>query len=354
MFKQFVVFIFFLVSFPLVSFASVTDWTHFGIRPLAMGNAFVAVADDYNAIFYNPAGIGLKDGVHFQLFGFTAAMSSSFFSLFRDIKNLDRHGESGDVLDLVEKNLGSAYMLDLSWTPYLSIYNFAFAIGVDAGAEFVFKRDPGLKIDAGARGMIPIGYAKSFFNDKLRVGGTIKYMYAALANCDWGLVDIQDLADLSSVKDDYLTYGWGIGVDLGVLVSQPESKFQPTLGVSATNIGGIKSFSNQEKVLILPSLNTGISFKLLKSKPLTITAAADVQSINQHMDFSKKFGTGLELDIYSLIKLQAGLYNGYYTAGINFDLILINIRAATYAKEAGDYAGSIENRVYVVDFKLII
>ena len=36
-------------------------WTHFGTRPLAMGNA-VAVSDDF-ALFYNPAGLArLKNG----------------------------------------------------------------------------------------------------------------------------------------------------------------------------------------------------------------------------------------------------------------------------------------------------
>ncbi|MBX9836986.1 MAG: hypothetical protein K2X69_01600 [Silvanigrellaceae bacterium] len=31
---------------------------YLGARPLGMGDAFVAVADDENAIFHNPAGIG--------------------------------------------------------------------------------------------------------------------------------------------------------------------------------------------------------------------------------------------------------------------------------------------------------
>ncbi len=351
MFKQFIISIFLFLSFPVLSFASITGWTHFGIRPLAMGNAFVAVADDYNAIFYNPAGIGSKGGVHFQLLGFTAAMSADFIPLYRDIKDLEDNKESGAVLDLVEKNLGTAFMLNVGFTPYLTIYNFGIALGVDAGAELTFKRDPGLKIDAGARGILPVGFAMSFFDDKLRVGGAVKYVYGGLAFCDWGLVDIQDLSDLKSLKDNYY-YGGGFGVDLGVLVSQPESKFKPTLGISATSIGGVATPKDQ--MLMYPSLNTGVSFRLINTRPITITAAADVHSLNKHMDFSKKFGTGLELDIYSFIKLQAGLYNGYYTAGINFDLILINLRAATYALEAGDFAGTIENRVYTIDFKLII
>jgi len=43
-----------------VSFAS----ENVGARPAALGGAFVAVADDANAIFENPAGIGLLHGEH--------------------------------------------------------------------------------------------------------------------------------------------------------------------------------------------------------------------------------------------------------------------------------------------------
>ncbi len=47
---------------PALAFGNDHRWTHFGPRPLAMGNAFIAVVDDYNALFYNPAGLArLKD-----------------------------------------------------------------------------------------------------------------------------------------------------------------------------------------------------------------------------------------------------------------------------------------------------
>ena len=56
--KFFTIFLVFLVPIVKVTEARAdADWTHFGVRPLAMGNAYVAIADDYNALFYNPAGI---------------------------------------------------------------------------------------------------------------------------------------------------------------------------------------------------------------------------------------------------------------------------------------------------------
>ena len=33
-----------------------------GIRPMGMGGAFTAIADDENAVFYNPAGISQRRG----------------------------------------------------------------------------------------------------------------------------------------------------------------------------------------------------------------------------------------------------------------------------------------------------
>lgn len=35
---------------------------HRGVRPLGMGGAFTAVADDHNAIYYNTAGLAQTNG----------------------------------------------------------------------------------------------------------------------------------------------------------------------------------------------------------------------------------------------------------------------------------------------------
>ena len=43
----------------VASFAQARELPKFfeGVRPLGMGGAFTAVADDENALFYNPAGL---------------------------------------------------------------------------------------------------------------------------------------------------------------------------------------------------------------------------------------------------------------------------------------------------------
>ena len=48
--------------------ASATGYTFVklgvGVRPVAMGNAFTAISDDGNAVFWNPAGLGVVDNYH--------------------------------------------------------------------------------------------------------------------------------------------------------------------------------------------------------------------------------------------------------------------------------------------------
>lgn len=39
-----------------------------GVRPMGMGGAFAALADDENALFYNPAGLGFRDRMRFGSF----------------------------------------------------------------------------------------------------------------------------------------------------------------------------------------------------------------------------------------------------------------------------------------------
>ncbi|GEM_PF-987134 len=87
-------------------------------RALGMGNAFVAVADDVNAVFYNPAGLTrLK----------TWETTFSYSKLFLGIDNLD---ESFIAAGIPLNTLGS---LGLSWYKFSNsqysenVYSFAYA-----------------------------------------------------------------------------------------------------------------------------------------------------------------------------------------------------------------------------------
>ena len=58
-----------------------------GIRPMGMGGAFTAVADDENAVFYNPAGIAQRSGQLIQIFNINTAISGDTIKAASDAMN---------------------------------------------------------------------------------------------------------------------------------------------------------------------------------------------------------------------------------------------------------------------------
>jgi hypothetical protein len=95
-----VCFVFAAVSF---SFALVKDEPIFkkGIRPMGMGGAFVAVSDDENAAFYNPAGITQRQSWFLSLLGFGASVSNETINIVTDaIDIMDDMGGGDDGLKM--------------------------------------------------------------------------------------------------------------------------------------------------------------------------------------------------------------------------------------------------------------
>lgn len=61
------VFLLFLIQSAPVSAAGFADTYGFGIRAISLGGAFSAVADDYSAAYYNPAGLSQNSGHHLSI-----------------------------------------------------------------------------------------------------------------------------------------------------------------------------------------------------------------------------------------------------------------------------------------------
>jgi hypothetical protein len=168
-------------------------------------------------------------------------------------------------------------------------------------------------------------------------------------------------SDTSDKKiDDYILAGFGTGADVGMLFT-PTKTMEPTIGVSVTDIGattyetkdiGGEALGNPPPQLA--SVNVGFSLKPVQKDKLYVLTSMDMHSINQPYSFSKKWNLGTEVGYGSIIKVQAGLYQGYLTAGFQFDVGLINLRAVTYAEELGTQAGFKEDRRYAVQIKLLL
>jgi len=358
--------------------AQSTTWTHEGLRPLGMGNAFVSVADDYNAIFYNPAGLArLKswDGEflnpHFKISANSVELGSEIYSLVSGAA-----GDNSEVLDLIESQIGKTQGLAIGWTPHFIVPGFGLAIGAELGASLAFYRDPSIYVDFGPTVIIPMAFAMNFLEDRLSIGLGIKGVARGGLQHEFSMSDLQSLGasqnkekDGSSTEeteegptlDDFVVGGFGYGADFGLLFT-PIKTMSPTLGLSIADVGGTK----YEKFDIsgsataapksrLPAVNVGFSLKPYTSDMSYLLAAIDVHQTNQPIHFSKKLNMGLEYGLgKQLFKLQMGLHQGWLTGGFQFDVGLLNLKFISYSEELSAVAGGQQDRKYALQFKLII
>jgi hypothetical protein len=373
-----------LLAFPCWSgeaaAAGELKWTHFGVRPLGMGNAFVAVADDFNALFYNPAGLARLKTWDGELLNPTFEISDNTRGALQDVQGLGS-SDFDETLAFLEDNTGKTHHGALGLTPHLIMPGFGFAIGTEVSTTLAVHREISADVDLGPRIIAPVAVAFNMFEDRLSVGAGLKLVARAGVDREFSINDIEALSSSKKKKEeaeasgetvdeesttelaDYVEGGVGVGTDFGILFT-PIRTFAPTLGLSVTDFGGTpyKKFDVQGEALgtpdlRLPSVNVGLSAKPLEVGGMYVLTAVDAHAINQPEHYSKKFNLGVEWGYGSIIKLQSGLHQGELSAGFEFDVFLLSIRFATYAEQLGTVAGQdddLRDRRYVFQVKLLI
>ncbi len=370
---------------------------HRTLRPLAMGNAFVAVSDDKDAMHYNPAGLNLmgrlgnKDkrpemarypsdrfDMHMDFFGTALPVNEAFdilnfwekhqkaFTNVDSLKNdqnlssdlalFDRRPVKIEVMhggELAMHNFGMAYWADAQIAPYADV-------GVllpQAGVEYV-------QLDVVGQ----IAGATSYFNDRLAVGlGYVMAKRDHIGNWQIALTDLQaskrkalskEISDTLDTKmkglSDLSTIGHG--VDMGVLWQQnPNVRF----GAACQN-----TFMVLNHDMVTPRLTVGVDYApmLLQNNghwKRKINFAFDLEDLlNNERNYKplSKVDMGAEWE-QTLIpwvlkgRLSVGMKGGYATAGLGGNLFSVFwYEFATWAEEGGYYTGQIEDRYYVMKF----
>jgi hypothetical protein len=371
---------------------------HRTLRPLSMGNAFVAVADDKDAMHYNPAGLNLmgrlgsknlrpelsrypldKFDMHMDFLGTAVPLSEAldglkFYqdhqtsfsdmsalqndtSLVSDLSKFDRRPIKVAVLhggELAFHNFGMAYWADAQMAPYADV-------GVllpQAGIQF-------LQLDIVGQ----IAAATSYFDDRLSVGlGYRMAKRAEMGSFQLALTDlssdngrkniqktVQDSVD-QKLKEFSDIGSIGHAVDAGVLWQQtPSIRF----GAAVQNL--FMSLNHQS---ITPLMTVGVAYApmLLENNgrwKRKINFALDYEDLlNNDRNYKplSKINMGAEWE-QTLIpwvlkgRLSVGMKGGYPTAGLGGNLFTIfHYEFATWAEEDGYYTGQLEDRYYVMKF----
>ena len=372
------------------------------VRPLGMGGAFTAVADDHNVFSYNPAGMVQRTGAEFTLVDVQAGISQDFVDAlnyvsdhqddFKNFNTLPAQKQADIVNDIANRisQLNPRASAGVDIASFVSGPKF-FGLPVHGGfgafgiVNFGFHLDnevvaPVISYDVTNDIVLPFSLAKrwnapGFIPGKIGVGVTGKFLMRNQIR-----QDRISVLTLDNLKTPPLQRGKGIGSDVGFL-------YQPT---DRTNVGlmirdflGTKisfqkldpkdGFQGQPErdTVIRPNTDIGVAVRPKKLLWLLPTGerwmfAADVRDVmasDQHVffqnGFKKVFGDNAPTHIhlgaefrYWFLRFRGGAYQGYPTLGLGIDIPLLKIDYAFYSRELGERAGDIREKNHVISVAL--
>lgn len=357
--------------------------SHFvGIRPAAMGQAFTAVADDQNALYYNPAGLAKRDSWSLEILSPYAGVNQYLIEnmdAFEDLAKLGQSGSGGntdkfveDLKPILTALSGENHFLRVGINPYFVMRNFGIGVYVNEEAEVVphgnalpnildFQNQTDVDVRLGG------GYR--FFGDKLAVGGAASWHARGVVLLDnLGVFDLVDISKDKAKRDDFLKQsvrlGYGIGLDAGMLFT-PVETWTPTIGLSIMNIGDtkfrkIKSSSSKFDAgtpdALPQTVNMGASVTPTFGSWF-LRGALDFRDVNLPTPASQKPALGGEAGFkgkWISGAVQAGLSEGYASGGLELRMIVVNLRYATYKTERGYFPTQNPERRHLLGVKIIL
>jgi long-chain fatty acid transport protein len=255
-----------------------------GSRALSMGGAFVGLADDYSAIFWNPAGMAQFDKRYLGFYGTDVIPSGSY---------LLQRPTQGGLLTVVDAKTQSKHYLSGLLAYYHPINDYLVAgIGLYVPARLgsAWDGDDFTNLSDGTAyeweskiGLVTISPGVSYkISEMISVGATLNINYGMFSMKRWaGSADEFDFGQYEmNLK------GWGFGATAGVLVKASDMlsfgatirtpsrvKFSGDASISNIDLIGYKETSEAETVsphITFPLwIAGGVAFRPLPGLTLT-------------------------------------------------------------------------------------
>lgn len=340
------------------------DKLYSGIRPLGMGNAFAAVADDENAAFYNPAGltyVGAEDWKA-EILNPKVEVSASALDFKKDAENINT-GDTTAAVNMMRKYVGKHQHIGASLFPNYTGHNLEIGVlgkmsmdaEVNSPAYPVLLAD--LKTDMGL--IVAIGY--SFLEERLRTGVTLKYLQRKRFYREFTAVDIANNGTTYNFNDNVKTAS-AFGGDLGFTYQFENEEWKPRAALALQNIGNM-DFGDYRYAPASPAVPNAYRQQINIAGSVTrdvgigkATIAADYNdlagNVGTDQDKAKRLHLGAEFKFSHILALRAGFNQGYlsYGAGLNFSAVKLDY--AFYKEEVGAYAGQREDARHAMELSI--
>jgi hypothetical protein len=353
------------------------------LRALGMGDAFVAVANDYSGLFYNPAGLIRRDDGQINMYlNFGASEDIATFA-----EDVDKASQNTDpekaVMDVLQSAYGKNFAMRASLPNGIWVrpgWGLAL-IPVDLTANLGLHQSLGPSVNATVISdtILAYGWAKDYYwldRGRTSAGITFKAINRGYFN---ELISAIDLAaDAEVVKPESFSEGMTIDADFGLLFT-PELPTEgvlsllriakPTFGAVVRNIFdyGFKNdlnIYNKTKNISDPEplyrrIDLGSRWEYPEFFIFGGRGVMDIRDI-LHPQFSLKKGLhlGFEFDwqMFSWWRGQyrVGLSQGYVTAGASALFSVFNLDLVTYSEDVGTRNNPRESRKYEIRMNIDI
>lgn len=339
-----------------------------GVVPYGMGRAYSAIADDWLALDYNPAGLALVRKVDLQLFDIKIGSNRDAVQSYSSVKSIG--SSSGALSNSLNSFMGKHVMATAGNQTQITLPYFAAAFSYDVHADVDlqnraypttftrYTKDLAAKfggaLSAGARRDFRIGASIALIN---RVGG-MRYL---------GIDEIA--GSRATLADKFQVKGSGIAGTIGMQYRLPtpgRTEFTTSFvwhDIGMTSYGSAFSKSRPDRtdqnIVVGMGLRLPIGGK--KNRRLerrygpdrsnsSLSFAFDYSHLNLSPDtehLPKHLHLGMNLDL-PIVSFQLGMNQTSLTMGTTFDIWLLKIAFATYGEELGSYAGQRRDRRYLL------
>ncbi len=343
-------------------FGGLLQNTFEGVRPMGMGNAFIALSDDANAVWYNPAGLADIEGVHVNVFNFILGVDSK--------DTLDRIGNAifkGDSDHLIGE--GKKFVR-FNFMPNIVIPHFGISIFSQTKGNFDTSdlTNQGLDVHAHHDQGAIAGGAVSI-SDYFSVGASLRAFYRAGIDLTLTPSEIiaQYGANAANLMDDIYTelssragHGYAFGLNAGIKLKIPlptKNRFSPYFYLAATaeDIGNttFKAIGSQlPPTSIKQSFNFGGAIVYPFGKNWKWNLTTDIKHALEPTDFIRQFHLGTELR-HSIFGIRAGANQGYLTYGFSFEFPPhTKVHFSSYGVELGNRRWEKEQRTYLLQLNI--
>lgn len=329
------------------SFAEEPEYLKRSIRAMGMGNAFVAVANDGNALYYNPAGL---QSLQYHIYEFLS-IGATYNKNLEDLSELDSSNTTAAFGNLVGRNVHTE--IDLAALNILAPgWGYSFFGGFRLSSSINNPVIPYFKLKTYVQYGLIFGLASDFRDEELDIGVSLKQVSRQGIGKIVHMVDLLDDDFASQIEDEFVLHTKQ-SYDLGAIYHFDQiSNFEIRAACVLRNIGGM-DFGGSGMVPM--SMDVGLASEseyagidiLMAIDYIDLTnALTEFRSIQRNLKMGAEAGVFKRSNGRHTLSARFGLNGLYLTYGfsINVPYLPLNIDFAVWSEEIGNVAGEIEDR----------